>query len=212
MATLSAFALTTLARVRETLPDLSGTGEEDDRLIQLINDTTSLLESAADRKLKARTYKPTGAGAGEENLILNGDDRISESEYQVPEWPLNTVSAITILPADLDVTSQTVLSSTDWTFIAPGKIKLLGSNVWTLGTNNIEMTWNAGYQAVHNLYPILEKACIDQVRYEWFRMKNPQDLVSSISDPGGSVSYFQGPLLPQVRMLIENTFRRKGLI
>ncbi len=214
MATLSAFALTSLGRIRDVLPELQVSSKDEGQLIQLVNDVTSLLEVESRRRLKARTFRPSGAGAGEENLLLSGNRRISEQVFHLPEWPVNSITSIVIKPSNLDPAGAVTLTAgEDWTLEeATGRVILIDGDTWTLGENNIEMVWNAGYVTTHKEWPILEKACLDQVRYEWFRLKNPQDLVTSISDAGGSVSYFQGPLLPQVRMVLENTFRRRDLL
>jgi len=206
------FALTSLARVKAGLINLDGTVEEDTEIERLIDSVTSMFEAVTDRRLKSRTYKPSGAVAGEENMVLSGNQRSSPYEMYVPEWPLTAVSAITIQPADLGAGQAVELvSGEDWTFSVAGKITLIDGDVFEWGENNIEVTFIAGYLSTHKLWPALEQACIDQVRYQFKKIKNPQDLVTSISDQGGSVNYFQGPLLPQVRMLLENTFRRREL-
>jgi len=207
------FALTTLARVKAGLVNLDNTPEEDLELERLIDSVTSLFEAATGRRLKSRTYRPSGAGPGEELLVLSGSRRLSPCAFHVPEWPLTDVSAITILPASLDLAQALVLvAGEDWTFTARGTITLIDGDLVEWGENNLQVTFTAGYLATHALWPSLEQACADQVRYQFKKLTNPQDLVTSLSDPGGSVTYFQGPLLPQVRMLLENTFRRRDLL
>ena len=201
--TISPYALTSLSKVHAELPNLEGTAEEDDRLIELINSVTALIESVVDRRLVSRTYT---------SFLLSGNARYSPSVMAFPEWPLTAVSAITIKPASLLVAEQVVLvSGEDWTFNNAGLMYLIDGDEFVLGVNNIEVTATAGYLTTHPLWPILEKACVDTVKHEWAKAKNPQDMVLSISDPGGSVSYFQGPLLPQVRMVLENTFKRQDI-
>lgn len=209
---LSPHALTSLDRVKATLPNLEGTAQEDEDLINLINEVTSLFESIAGRRLKSRAYVPSGAGVGEENILLSGNAQVCRSAIYFPEWPLTAVSAITIKPSNLSQPEAvSLVAGEDWTFSETGLITLIDGNCFLPGVNNVEVSAVAGYLSSHRLWASIEKECVDQVRYEWAKARNPQDLVTSISDPGGSVSYFQGPLLPQVRMLLENTLKRRDI-
>jgi len=101
----------------------------------------------------------------------------------------------------------------DWLFTAEGKIILLGGNTFLRGSNNLEISWVAGY-VVGGGSPesvALEQALLSQVKYEWYAMQRPSDGVSSISDAGGTISYHDKPLLNQVRMVLDGMKRLEGV-
>jgi len=209
---ITPFTVASLVEVKAAIKDLQGGDDEDDRLTLLINGVTSLFELETNRKLLSRTYRPSGAGANEEALLLNGDDRLSSSHFLLPQYPVSSVSAITVKQRDLLAPNQTVLTAgEDWTVEAEtGILTLIDGDVFPLGRNNIEITWVAGIAAANLKFESLRTATIEQVREYWSRENRAQDGVSSLSDGGGSVTYFTGALLPSVRFALDQ-FKSKVL-
>ena len=208
---LSSYALTTLEKAREMIPGLAGESEEDSKLELLINKLTGWFELYTRRRLASRTYKPSGAVAPEQNLLLHGNDRLTATRFQLPYWPVTAVTAITTKYADLLVANQTVLvDGQDWTFTNEGLIVLIDGDVFPLGVNNLELTWTAGYTSGDEEWAVLEGALIEQLKHEWYKLGRASDGVQAISDGGGSVTYLDKALLSQVRLALDQ-FRPAGM-
>lgn len=214
---ISPFALTTLEAVRRGIKGLDSDVEKEDLLLTgLINSVSATFERVTKRKLKARTYKPTGAveSSVEENLLLHGHERAAPDRFMLPQWPVNSVTAITIKQADLLVTNQTVLvSGEDWLVINDtGVIHLIDGDTFAEGWNNLEITWNGGIPTTSMDYATLQEACNDQVREFWYRGLRAHDGVQSISDAGGSMTFTNAALLPSVRLVLDSYVRHEALI
>lgn len=187
-------ALTTLIQVKAALR-ITVT-DHDAELERRIDAVTDRFELFTRRKLKARVHKPTGAAAGEENLLLNGDDRLTERAFLFPQYPVNSITALTIKDKDLadpqvvDV-AKLVIDNT-----VLGRVVLLEDNrTWRLGTNNIEATWSGGLNPVP---AELEELCIKQVLQDFIERDRGREGVSSLSASGESVSYAPRNLMMDV--------------
>lgn len=204
--TISPHALTSLAEVKAALR--LAVIDHDDELKRRINAVTDRFELFTRRRLKARTYKPTGAAAGEENLLLNGDERLTDKAFLFPEWPVNSITALTIKDSDLadpevvDV-SKVIIDNT-----IPGMIILLEDDrTWRKGRNNIEATWNGGLDPVP---AELEDLCIKQVVQDFLTRDREREGVSSLSTAGESVTYTPRNLMMDVEHGLERYKRMLG--
>jgi hypothetical protein len=203
---LGPHALTSLNEVKAALR-LTAI-DHDEELKRRINAVTDRFELFTRRKLKARTYKPSGAAAGEENLLLNGDDRLTDKAFLFPEWPVNSITALTIKDSDLadpevvDVAKLIIDNS------IPGRIILLEDDrIWRKGQNNIEATWNGGLDPVP---AELEDLCIKQVVQDFLERDRGREGVSSLSTSGESVTYTPRNLMMDVEHGLERYRRMLG--
>ncbi|KKM06468.1 hypothetical protein LCGC14_1743690 [marine sediment metagenome] len=174
-----------------------------DRLLEdLINAATAQIETFTRRRLKARTYKPTGAGAGEVNLKLNGDERISTTKFLFPEYPLNSIAALVIKDADLK-DPNTLDVATDLVFVPEtGLVVLINGDSWKKGIQNIEATFNAG-----EVPDDLERAARMLVKWMYLSTDRHRSGISSISTEGQTVSYIQRAMPPDIEFMLQKYVR-----
>jgi hypothetical protein len=206
---LSPYALTSLAAVKRFLPNAVDPSKEDQEFLILIDAVTWRLENYAGRRLKARTYMPSGAvGANAEmNRILNGNARHSSTMYLLPEYPVNSITAGIIKDRYL-TTVKTLDVNTDLVFDPDtGIVSLIDGDVWELGIQNIHLTWNAGVTTVpHDL----EVACIIQVLNDYMVISRDRLGVTSFSVEGESISVEHKDLLDRVKGAV-NHYRAAGI-
>lgn len=184
-------ALTTLADVKQALLRFGIETAHDPELERLIDVATAAFEADTRRRLKSRVYKPSGAAAGEVNLKLNGDDRLSEARFQLPEYPVTDVTALTLRDADL--TNPTVVAVADVQMESEedGILRFLPTveHVWRKGVQNIELTFTAGLPSTHPHFPLLGDLCVRMVKDLFLTRDRQREGLSSLSVEGQSVSY-----------------------
>jgi len=171
----------------------------DTLLEQLADRATGLFEEDTSRKLKARDYS-YDSGSGDydsDNAILDG---CGFDEMNMPQYPVNSVTTLRINETEIDARSDIyglgyVIRKKE------GMIRLIGY-LFTRGTANIELVYNAGFSTVPN---VLKQACIEQAAWLFKQSAAGSALlgVSSKTLADGSVSYTVRDLLPQVRMVLE---------
>jgi len=137
MAVLSQYALTSLEAVKEYIQEEGTT--HDNRLINLINRVTDIMESWLKRKIKVRDYSEKYDGNGDYVLLLN-------------QYPVNSISSLKIDGIEQDPSSYVLYGKR-------GEIRLL-AGYFPKGYQNVEVTYNAGYS---NIPGLIEQACIEEV-------------------------------------------------
>ena len=202
-STLTASALTTLVAVKAELPQLGSDTSQDVYLEGLINAYSAAIESYCRRRLKSRKYLPSGAdeSAGEVNLKLNGNDRITHTVMLLPEFPVIAITAVTIKDIQLRniVTLTDLANQLAWEPDS-GKMILLTGHLWERGLQNIEIAFEAGYKTV----PFdLQRACIMQVVWGFYQKDRSRQGMESISFQSETVTYFTGAMLPEVKLLLD---------
>lgn len=203
MSLLIPSALTTLEKVKMYIPNLSQPSNEDQQLRAMISAVSVRFENHTHRKLKARTYKPSGADTanGEENLKLNGTKRLSATRYMLPYCPVSSIASCVIrdramrVVKTLDIATDTVLDPDT------GIVELIDGDVWELGVQNIEMTWTAGFSPVPQ---DLEMACIMQTINDYFVLNRNRLGITAITVEGETISVENKTLLNRVKGILEN--------
>lgn len=203
---LGAHALTTLATVKDELRITDS--EQDARLDRLIDSVTSAFELFTGRRLKSRTYKPSGAGAGEVNLKLNGNDRLDVRRFMFPEFPLTVLTALTTKDADLLNPVTVNLAKTVFDPETAIVRFLEAAYEWPKGQQNIEATFTAGLLTTHPDWPRLDALCVKQVIYEFRDRDRGREGVSSMTVGDQTVSYIVRNLHPDVEFGL-HSFRRE---
>lgn len=167
-----------------------------------INAVTMKFERATRRRLKARNYKPSGAAAGEVNLKLNGNERFDHRTLYFPEWPLSDVSALVIRDSQLEDPITLTLPGDIIIEREAGRVTIHpdAATIWRWGRQNIEATFNAGYDATLDADDLahLEQLALLQVLHDFRQEERGRSGVSSMSTEGQSVSYIVRHLLPDV--------------
>lgn len=199
-------ALVALADVKAELPALGADTSQDAYLEGLINSYTLAFESYTRRKLKSRKYMPTGANLAlaEENLTLNGDDRVSPTEFWLPQWPVTLLSAVTIKDSQL-VTVKTLTLASDVVLDGEtGQMRLIDGDTWERGIQNILASFTGGYTTVPQ---DLVRAFVIQVAWGFYQKDRSRQGMESISSGSETVTYFTGAILPEVKMIL-NKYQR----
>ena len=196
---VASYALCTLAQLKTEIPTITDSSQ-DTFLESLIDRVSRRFETLTRRKLVARTYKSSGAAAPAENLVLNGEDRITPSRFLFPHPPLNSITSLVIWNRALD-DSTTLDISTDTAFEpSTGRVDLIDGDTFTLGFQNIKAEWNSGYTTIPE---DLRDAAVVQCVFEFQKRDRARHGLSSTSFEGESVSYLTPDsatvaLLPEV--------------
>ncbi|MDR4483825.1 MAG: hypothetical protein R3B95_11535 [Nitrospirales bacterium] len=203
MSLLIPSSLTTLEKVKMYIPNLSEPSQEDQQLRGMISAVSMRFDNHTHRKLKSRTYKPSGANTtnGEENLKLNGTKRLSSTRYMLPHCPVTNIASCVIRDRNMTVV-KTLDIATDTVFDPDtGIVELIDGDVWELGVQNIEMTWTAGFTPVPN---DLEMACIMQTLNDYFVVNRNRLGITAITVEGETTSVENKTLLNRVKGILEN--------
>ena len=200
---LESYALITLAQLKVEIGTIDD-ASVNTYLESVINRVSRRFETVTKRKLKARTYKASGATGSEEDLVLNGNDRLSSRRFMFPHPPLNSIASIVIWNRVLD-DSTTLTIATDVVFEPEtGFVDMIGGDAWTLGLQNIKAEWNSGYATIEE---DLRDACVIQCVHEFNKKDRSRHGIQSASFEGESVSYVDTAntgfsLLPEVFQVV----------
>jgi len=175
------YALTSLANVKAAL---HLTTTDDDALIEsLINRFSAAIETYCKRKFKARDYTEKHDGDGTSVLYLK-------------QYPVNSVSS-------LKIGTGTVNSSNYALYKEEGKIRLKYS-VFPEGIQNVEVTYNAGYQDGSDELEALEQIVINEIQAHY--LAGQTDIVSPEGE--GEIPDKKTFLTSEARKLLEPFIRR----
>lgn len=168
--------------------------EEQDRYQRLINLASARLETHCQRRLKARDY--TGASA----LVFSGS---GTATLVCPEYPLNSVTSITI--DGTDVTTEIYFHP------ASGVIQLTSGRLFpddsAINAGQISIVCNAGYADTALEWPTLQTAAFVFVRWMAQRFAGGIGKKSETSADGMSVS-FEIDIPLEVRTMLDPFMRR----
>lgn len=188
MAGLDAYALISWEFTKEILPDLRDTDQI--RYELLINAASSTANRVADRYLKALDYTSTLDGSGRSSLLL-------------PEYPVNSVSAVRIdtervFGAESEVTGYLV-------YATEGKITLI-SGSFPSSPQCVEVAYNAGFDPVPE---DLKLAVLEVVIYNAKRLGGNAGAVGvrSIAGPDGLNTSYELSIPMNARKVFES-YRR----
>ena len=166
-----AHALTTLARVKARLPNVSATGY-DTLLETLINGATDFLEKVCGRRFKETTYT---------NELYNGYTRDGRRKCSIllKNYPVATLSSIAVTN---DGTNWTTLDPTAYQAELDAGIVHFDSEL-PGGYNNVRVTYTAGFKidfdnelsATHTLPFDINMACEKLVVRE-FKKRDAQGM------------------------------------
>jgi hypothetical protein len=188
---VAANALTNLQSVKDYL-QITGAKEEDEKLLEnLINRVSTFFETFV-----GYTF---ASGSHTEYHSTNGGDSI------FPKYlPIISVTSI-YDDTNRDFDSSTLIASSDYVIMHNRYIQLINTSFSVLGVYNIKLVYSAGYATIPG---DIAQACIEEVsRRYWNHSKNKQLGVSSRTLPDGSMTLFDGGLLPQVKEVL-NYYRK----
>jgi len=175
------YALTSLINVKAALHI---TTTDDDALLEsLINRISAAVESYCKRKFKARDYTEKYDGDGTSILFLK-------------QYPVNSVSSLKIGESVLDTSSYVIYSD-------EGKIRLKYS-VFSEGIQNVEITYNAGYQDGSDELEALEQIVINEIQAHY--LAGQTDIVAPEGE--GEIPDKKTFLTSEARRFLEPFIRR----
>jgi len=138
---LVAWAFTTLAEVKEFLGIPPATTTWDDLLSRLINSASSFIQKATDRDLIDKDYDKDVA-TDRENTWFDGD---GSAKQFLRQYPIISVSAVEINGSALAAAGVTdYYGSTGYAIYDRQGLLYYGSG-FTLGIQNIRVSYKAGY-------------------------------------------------------------------
>lgn len=141
--TLVAWALCTLDEIKEYLGIPLTTTTWDDLLSRLINSSSSFIEKETDRRLVATNYVHTVL-ADKENTWLDGD---GTKKAHARQYPVNSVSACEVSGATIAAAGSTDYYGSTGYVIYGRRGMLYYEAGWSLGIQNVRLSYNAGYAA-----------------------------------------------------------------
>lgn len=178
---VSEYALTTLANVKATLHI---TTSDDDALIEnLINRISGAIEAYCKRKLKARDLTEKYDGDGTSTLYLK-------------QYPVNSVASLIINDGEVDSSDYVVYKTI-------GKLQLK-SSVFPPGLQNIEVTYNAGFESGSEELEALEHIAISEIQAHY--LAGQTDIVSPEGE--GEIPDKKTFLTAEARRWLEPFIRR----
>jgi hypothetical protein len=205
---MGTYDLTTTANVK-TYEGITGAGD-DVIIAAMIERATGMMERLTARKLKARDYDYTVAG-NSDDAILSGPKHPNHRQILIlPEYPINTVTTVRINEIEYD--ESTSLTESGW-FIAnrSGGMLALRGYEFLEGYKNIELVYNAGYDATNweTETDLLDQMCLEQTLWMLKLGKKEHLLgVASIGVGDENVSYRTSEgLIPSVVLGLK-PFRR----
>ena len=176
----------------------AGSTQWDSQLANLIDAVSHEFNAETGRLLRRRTLTEYYDGNGKQHLYLNQfpinttqnssgpaiDVRVVDSRQNFGPGSTEFSTAVKVLSSELVVKSS------------EGRIEW-PEGVFTRGRQNIQVTYNAGYDVSSSggstsrtaLPPDLRNALHDRVAFRWYRNEHNRHGVSSITDEQGSVSY-----------------------
>lgn len=159
----------------------------------IINSISTRFDTETGRALKSAVYT---------DLYLDGN---GEQDLDLPNYPITAVASVYE-----DDVLLTVGASYDYLFTAGSILAVNGilrrvNAVWSLGSQNIKLTFTGGYTTVPD---DLKLACFKQCAKEWQTQKMSNWGESSRSFPDGSVSHDVKDLLEDVKAVLRRYARR----
>jgi len=161
---------------------------------RLIDQATARMELYTKRKLKARDYAAVHIdGTGRDYLLL-------------PEYPVNSIVSVNI-DSTRAFDSETALESTDYSVDSDSGILRLFSGTFPAAFDAVLVSYNAGYSATCQLYPMLEGACLETVQWLKTRYAGGIGKRTETNADGMSVGY-EIDLPVNVRSMLDEIMRR----
>lgn len=180
---LASNALVTKIELEDYLEQEGSDSIESENLETVINGISTFFESYCDRSFYSTTYTEYMNGSGVKYLIPDNFPIISvTSIYNDSDW---------VWP------ETDLVDSTDYR-ITNDKMTILKDGTWSLGDENIKLTYVAGYTTIPD---DLKLACLQQCTYEVKMISNKQSL--AITLPDGSISFNNITLVPIAQSILK---------
>jgi len=181
-------ALITVADAKVYLQIDVGVETWDAILEKIINGTSTRFDNEVGRTLKQTAYT-------DQKLDGNGQAQLS-----LPQFPIADLSAITL-------DDVVLVEGTDfliYSFDNDGYLELLNGATWTVGKQNVKLTYKGGFSTVPK---DLALEVMKQAALEFQIWKEKTWGESSRSFPDGSISYTEHDLLKSVERVLRKYMR-----
>jgi len=202
--TLLSCALVTQADAKSSLGLNLSVATYDDQVNALVNYISELFEGVMNgRRIVSTVFSSISGVEGATDIdALDGDN---SSEIWLPQYP---VSALTTLKVDGDEISERAdLDSDGWVLEkASGRIRLVG-DVFLKGTQNIDLTFTAGYAAVPK---DLRLVALLEIKRAWAKAYKNEVGKSSEADAQGNRTWIIKGLLPETEKVLARYRKRNA--
>ena len=192
--TTNAYALITLADVKDFVGiDVKGSAN-DAVIVDLIDRVTAGFEKYCDRKFESRTYTERYDGDGSDHLYLKN-------------FPITSVSGI-FDDSDWAWAASTELTSTTYRIEDEIGIVRKSGYVFTEGTQNLQATYTGGYSEA-TMPGDLKQACVDEVSRLFTHRRDGDVTVKSTDEE--SITFAAKNYLPSTLRVLDR-YKRIGNI
>lgn len=182
MALDTAISILTLGDIKQFIEgSTTGSSTYDEQYNQLVNGISAHFNSYCGRVLKATTYSSSGVepdydGDGTAHLYLRN-------------FPVSTSTVDVYVDSNWAFTTDTQLDSTSYRINKNNGHIFLQSEVFTKGTMNVRVTYEAGYADAVMPYD-LKRAALEACQFFWNREQKKDRIgVRNESFEGGSRSF-----------------------
>lgn len=191
---LTPYALTSLEMARSHLNISSTDTTQTARLELFINASTARIESMTDRLLKSRQITEVRSGRRNNIIVLR-------------QWPVTAIASVKV-DTDSVFGADTELSPSDYQIADDQTSVHIKNQVFSSGTNNIQIVYTAGYNATDHLGQLADLEIATLWMVEWFyRHRERGDMGRSSKSKGDESVGILTEMPPMIRSLIED-YRR----
>ena len=198
---LVAWALCTLAEVKEYLGIPTATTTWDDLLSRLINSASSFIEKETDRRLVATDYDKD-VTADRENTWIDG---LGSKILHLRQYPINSVSQCQVSGSTLSAAGLTDYYGSTGYVIRKRRGALYYANGFDVGIQNCRVSYNAGYAAGTPEREELRELCCSLVGWVYNNRKH----LGFKSERIGNYAYSRGDLREAWQWSAIDRYRRK---
>ncbi len=196
---LSATALTTWTRFQALLGSTLAPNSDQTLIEYLINAVSEQGEMiAGGRKLKSRTYSPTGSTP----YIFDGNGR---ERMPLPAWPIVSITNV-YLDSTRAWGTGTIVTATDYTYDKEAGILIYPDHAWTRGVQNMRVDYVGGFSTVPDY---IQAAVIEAVVWSRLRFRNASMGARSLSGPNGVSSSYEIEMPMNARKVFEDLRDRR---
>lgn len=157
--------------------------QHDELLKLLIAQCSRFIEEHCRRRFKKAQYTEVYDGDGTPTLFLDN-------------YPVISVSGLSI--------DSVAYDSSDYVVYSEGRIRLVDGSVFTRGDQNVQVTYEAGYESVPE---DVEMCCVELVAAKFKQIDSDRIGISSQSFGDQSVSFLESELTDKIKNVL-NRYRK----
>lgn len=188
---LTPYALTSLEMARSHLNISSTDTTQTARLELFINAATARIESMTDRLLKERTITEVRSGRRNNIIVLR-------------QWPVTAIASVKV-DTNSVFSADSALSADDYQIADDQTSVQIKNQVFSSGTNNIQIVYTAGYNTTDHLGQLADLEIATLWMVEWFyRHRERGDMGRSSKSKGDESVGILIDMPPMIEALIKD--------